>query len=512
MPFDFFLNGQDWFQFVTPGTEATMTAEPAMSLPVQLSPAAPQATAAIGVLSQQAGDLVQAGVPAPAVPNSSVAPGTGSLSVSPRNSMVSDVGSPSSSTSSRISQQKQPLAPNGSSEVHKGKKRKTMGDTDDEPLNQTVFTLIVGSRTFRLSWESLKSDGPTNFFVNYFRRNRQTRVMYIDRDADTFQLIVHYLRGYYVRPATDLQNQDLLNDARYYGLQRLYKTLQEFLFVNVGGRVFRVSWSLLRKGGKNTFFTGPLQHSLFDPHDSRYQGAPVYIERDPDVFQEIINHLRGYSISIKDETHRRNLLKDAQYYVFRQLTDKLQTATKTVDGFGETSSPEVLLLLQDVRTPNLLPVVEGASGPLRYKREDVPHTLLVQVSDVCLQVHTSTSDKCAPICARIVTMNPLDKNKLRVIGNALKLQKEVSVDRLVVEEDCAITIDDKQVSTLDDLHQTGELCQKCAQQPCHVRKLTLMRGICGLHLMDGTLTLSAVRLELISSRWHLNMKRQFLPQ
>ncbi|ORX60444.1 hypothetical protein DM01DRAFT_242248, partial [Hesseltinella vesiculosa] len=222
--------------------------------------------------------------------------------------------------------------------------------------NQTVFTVIVGGRPFRLSWESLKSDGPNNFFVNFFLKRREARVMYIDRDADIFQLIVHHLRGYY-----------------------------EHLYVNVGGRDFRISWTLLRKaltsfwqGGRNTFFTGPLQHSLFDPHDTPFQGAPLFIDRDPDIFQEIINHLRGYTVHIKDETHRRNLLKDAQYYMFRQLTDKLQTASKTVDGFGESTSPEVLLLLRDVRMSNLLPV-EDMAGPLLYKREDLPHTLLVQV-------------------------------------------------------------------------------------------------------------------------------------
>lgn len=121
-------------------------------------------------------------------------------------------------------------------------------ESDDEPSNQTMYILIVGGRTFRVSWESLKSDGPDNFFTMFFRKRKSTRLMHIDRDPDTFALVVHHLRGYYVQPRDDVQNQALLNDAQYYGLKRLRKILEEYLFLNVGGRIFRLPWSLLRKG------------------------------------------------------------------------------------------------------------------------------------------------------------------------------------------------------------------------------------------------------------------------
>lgn len=116
-----------------------------------------------------------------------------------------------------------------------------------EPPNQAVYTIVVGGKPFRLSWETLKSDGPNNFFLEYFRK-KKTKVMHIDRDADTFELIVRHLRGYYIRSIDDIQNQALLFDANYFGLNRLKKMLEEYLYLNVGGRVFRLPWTLFQKG------------------------------------------------------------------------------------------------------------------------------------------------------------------------------------------------------------------------------------------------------------------------
>lgn len=113
---------------------------------------------------------------------------------------------------------------------------------------QTVFTVIVADKVFRMSWETLCSDGPANFFIEHFSRNSRTRTVRIDRDPDTFKMILHYLRGYQIRPKDEYENQNLMNDARYYGLKRLTRFLRQTLFLNVGGRVFRLSKDLLARG------------------------------------------------------------------------------------------------------------------------------------------------------------------------------------------------------------------------------------------------------------------------
>lgn len=137
---------------------------------------------------------------------------------------------------------------------------------EEEPSNQTMYILVVGGRTFRVSWESLKSDGPDNFFTTFFRKRKSTRLMHIDRDPDTFALVVHHLRGYYVQPRDDIENQALLNDAQYYGLKRLRKILEEYLYLNVGGRVFRLPWSLLKRCKHDSKNVSIVEENQVSPH------------------------------------------------------------------------------------------------------------------------------------------------------------------------------------------------------------------------------------------------------
>ncbi|KAI7872026.1 hypothetical protein BDF14DRAFT_711574 [Spinellus fusiger] len=329
--------------------------------------------------------------------------------------------------------------------------------------------------------------------------------------------------------------------------------LLEFLYVNVGGRVFKVSWDLFRKEGIN-FFTGPLMDNIFSPH---YKPgvtvmSPVYIERDPDLFADIISHLRGYTIQIKDEVHRRNLLKDAQYYVFRQLADKLITADTALDGFSDQNRADVLLLLTDVRIPNVqLPrAKEWVHGQwsecqLQYKKNTTVYALLVQLSGFFVQVHYNGSFW--------VSMD-LEKDSDQKLMKIAQAVKAAQVDpQLHIDDTCALTIDDGSWSTLEGLLtcKGWETCLQCphtsqhahmspmshtplspqhpkdseaAQEntrppivghqhsPCKVLRLGVQRAMTGLYLVDQSLVMRGVRLEAISSRRQLNMKRPFLPK
>lgn len=257
-------------------------------------------------------------------------------------------------------------------------------------------------------------------------------------------------------------------------------------------------------------------HSLLSPHTEESNSSPIYIDRDPDIFADIVNHLRGYTIHIRDEMHRKNLLKDAQYYVFRQLGDKLLTAQQTVAGFGDGSSPEVLLMLQDIRLvnvigPKLSDSKDWTSTQIQYKRiaEGTPHALLVQVSDLCIQIHTSSSTT-----KLIYETNEADLNKMLSMAKTIKATN-VNME-LFLDTYCAITIDDNQVKSIqycldnDVIETQWEACTKCNIADCQMSKLILQRAICGVHLIDNMITLCALRLEAISSRFRLNLKRQFL--
>ncbi|CAO3663249.1 unnamed protein product [Umbelopsis ramanniana] len=375
---------------------------------------------------------------------------------------------------------------------------------------QTVFTVIVADKVFRMSWETLCSDGPANFFIEHFSRNSRTRTVRIDRDPDTFKMILHYLRGYQIRPKDEYENQNLMNDARYYGLKRLTRFLRQTLFLNVGGRVFRLSKDLLARDGPANFFTGPLIHYLFFTHVKQADAPPYIIDRNPETFSEIISHLQGYSIQIRDEVHRANLLKDAQYYSLRRLRDKLMTARKTIDGFGETGNQEVLLWLKDVRLAHLLqssaleqkfpPPVNVADVSddvralyqIRYKREDNPHNLLVQLSEFYLYYPP-------PGAERQCRMELCDTERQKLESMAKTLRLEGVHELTCMNFDCAIKIDDKAVTAEELLNS-----QK-------VQKLYVLKAIAAVLTCGNRLTLCMLRFEAVSSRLQLNLKREFLP-
>jgi hypothetical protein len=221
--------------------------------------------------------------------------------------------------------------------------------------------------------------------------------------------------------------------------------------------------------------------------------------------------------------HRKNLLRDAQYYVFRQLSDKLLTAQQTVAGFGDGSNPEVLLLLQDLRVVNMLPPkslditmynVDWSASRIQYKRfvDSPPHALLVQVSDLCMQIHKSSFGQLK----LMYEMNEADMKKMKHMAQIVKATSGVNME-ISLDTYCAITIDDNQVQSLqycldNNIIETNwEPCKKCnIEDNCQMSRLILQRAICGVHLIDNMITLCALRLEAISSRFRLNLNRQFL--
>lgn len=235
------------------------------------------------------------------------------------------------------------------------------------------------------------------------------------------------------------------------------------------------------------------------------EAPPYMIDRNPDTFAEIIEHLQGYSIEIRDEVHRANLLKDAQYYSLRRLKDKLLTARKTIDGFGETGTTEVLLWLKDIRLAYLLPSQSQEdhnittidllhnSQQIRYKREDVTHLLLVQISEFYLHPQKpDTYKRCQlELCSG-------EHQKLQAIAKTLKLNGGLS-ELARINDDCAIYIDD-QIITAAEFSNSNKS-----------NKLCILKAIVALLAVEGQLVLCIIRFEAISSRLQLNLKREFLP-
>lgn len=50
----------------------------------------------------------------------------------------------------------------------------------------------------------------------------------------------------------------------------------------------------------------------------------MYINRNPDVFRDIVKHMQGYYVAAKDEVHLENLMIDAHFYKLKRLAECLR--------------------------------------------------------------------------------------------------------------------------------------------------------------------------------------------
>lgn len=114
----------------------------------------------------------------------------------------------------------------------------------------TVYQIKVGQTLFQVTGSSLNSDAP-NFFTRYFSGNSAKDPLFIDRDADIFQLILKHLQGYFLDIKDEYQYTMLFTDTIFYDLPRLRTTLREseYYFTNVGGESFKIHKNLFKRDG-----------------------------------------------------------------------------------------------------------------------------------------------------------------------------------------------------------------------------------------------------------------------
>lgn len=199
---------------------------------------------------------------------------------------------------------------------------------------ERMYTLQIGNKRFILSGASLSSDSPS-YFTNYFLNSANTeKVLFIDRSPEVFKLIYCHLQGYYI----EIENADtftrLFNDALYYNLPKLRAALanNEYYYIFVQGESFKFSKSLVSgKGNFPNYFTvtndalyADITNLIVNKQWIRPppQAAPS-LNRDFSLLKELISMFQGVELSIRDDCHRRNLIREAKYYRFFELVERL---------------------------------------------------------------------------------------------------------------------------------------------------------------------------------------------
>ncbi|CAI2166860.1 10598_t:CDS:2 [Funneliformis geosporum] len=423
-----------------------------------------------------------------------------------------------------------------------------------------TYTIIVCGQTFRLTTTALYSDSP-NFFTEVFSSHLEesrTKIMFIDdRDPEIFKDIVKHLRGYYITPRDEIHYTDLFTDANYYNLSKLKTQLRSNYIVNVGGKVFRVEREILEKRDAPNFFTSfgfgyGWEPSGMPPIPLPPSMPPPILDRDPELFSDILRYLQGYEIGIKDEVHRQNLLKDSRFYHLKGLTEKLLASSMTVNGFAKDDSAknEILFRLKDIRHASVL-LLENNNGDIMisdessfistgsstshvmYKnKEGAVYVLLVEVHNVNLicrygapsSPYTATTtpitNPATPVhLSRMLSLRPTlelslsdkDMKKLKNIAKSIKASEEI-VTTIQSPDTCAFEIDNNKCA-LDALSNTEKLLHLMKTDHYGGRYLTLYvtRAILRLLVKNGKIEMEMLKCEAFSSERGFNYKREFLP-
>lgn len=115
--------------------------------------------------------------------------------------------------------------------------------------------------------------------------------------------------------------------------------------------------------------------------------------RDAGVFADLLRMLKGYEIEIRSDEHRRNLLRDARYFNFRGLEQRLVRHRISFNSRKEIE--EIEIRLEDIRQSGISFVADkdaarsderGAiRGEVYYARpyvDEEPRGLVLEIGDV----------------------------------------------------------------------------------------------------------------------------------
>ncbi|CAH0041284.1 unnamed protein product [Clonostachys solani] len=313
--------------------------------------------------------------------------------------------------------------------------------------HERVFPVQIGGELFKLSGASLSSDGSfpkssansirepqanqslepaPSYFSQYFLCQIKAaeesgddvgsaiRTLYIDRDPTTFHDIALHLQGYHVTPRDGTHFVRLFADAQFYSLPRLISQLyDESIFISIGHREFQIPRDIFTDPGNTPNYFSLGFAAFFSRPDDLFPGLdreglirppsilpPSVPNRSADTFAELLRLLRGYPVSIRDENHRAELLRDARYFHFRGLEQRLIPCSLSFN--QARGKDEITLRLENVQKSGVSVARaaddDTAGAYVSYARPFVdsqPAELVLEIGGEATKIHFP-SDPDAP--------------------------------------------------------------------------------------------------------------------
>jgi hypothetical protein len=143
------------------------------------------------------------------------------------------------------------------------------------------------------------------------------------------------------------------------------------IFIQVGERHFQVPRSLFSAPGDlPNFFTLGFAH-FFSTSNETFPGVdgqtllrppsilpPVVPNRNGDIFADLLCILQGYDVNIRDDAHRKELLRDARYFHLKGVEQKLLPCEISYNLSRQRS--EIVICLEDLRQSGITFVPDGS--------------------------------------------------------------------------------------------------------------------------------------------------------
>lgn len=215
---------------------------------------------------------------------------------------------------------------------------------------------------------------------------------------------------------------------------------QSEIFIQIGGRDFQIQRDIFTGPGDKpnyfsldfaTFFSSPGE--IFPGLDSNGLLRPPSIkpanvpDHSADVFADLLHVLRGYPLHVRDKQHRADLIRDARYYHFRGLEQKLIFHDISYNAERQTS--EIILRIQDLKQSGISFVGDASpsdrsplGGWVNYARPFVDETsyeLIVEIGDECTKIdlRSMRAEFFGEVKARISSLFQIVANKMNLPTN-----------------------------------------------------------------------------------------------
>ncbi len=194
---------------------------------------------------------------------------------------------------------------------------------------------------------------------------------------------------------------------------------EESIFISIGHREFQIPRDVLTDPGNSPNYFSLGFGLVFTRRDEAYPGLdreglirppsilpPCVPNRSADTFAELLHLLHGYPVNIRDETHRDELLRDARYFHFKGLEQKLIPHSISFNSLRQRN--EIVLRLENMQKSGIHIVhdrteeviedgiaefEETMTGWVNYARpyvDDVPAELVLEIGGETTRIHFTT--------------------------------------------------------------------------------------------------------------------------